>query len=307
MATYDQFFKKLFETFFADLLRLVAPEVSTTLVLERVQFRDKQSFTDWPAGSRREMDLLAEVECRDGEPGVLVHVEIESRARPTMPLRLWQYYMQLRLRAGLVVIPILVNLKGGPPGVTVQTRTEGIGGLKIARFEHLCFGVSGCLAEEFLSRPEPLAWGLAALMKSRRWNRAEQKVECLRRIAEARLSGLGPLLLVNCVETYLQLTPDEAAAFEKLRATLGTEEVKTMQLTWADRMIEQGLQQGMQKGLASGLRSLKDVVLRLLAQRFGPVPARVSRRIEAIEALEPLERIAGEILTARSLDDVQLD
>jgi hypothetical protein len=55
------------------------------------------------------------------------------------------------------------------------------------------------------------------------------------------------------------------------------------------------------------LRSLKDVVLAQLAQRFGRVPAPMRRRIEAIEALEPLKRIASEILTANALDEVKLD
>jgi flagellar biosynthesis/type III secretory pathway protein FliH len=115
-------------------------------------------------------------------------------------------------------------------------------------------------------------------------------------------------------------TPDEAAAFEAFRATIAGEEVTSMQLTWADRLEakgrEEGLREGLQKGLLRGrqegrqegrLRSLKDVVLRLLAQRFGRVPAKVRRRIEAIATLEPLERIAGEILTVHSLADLKLE
>jgi hypothetical protein len=314
VSSYDQFFKKLFETFFADLLRLVAPELLARFPLERVQFRDKQSFTDWPEGNRREMDLLAQVE-RSRKPAVLVHVEIEARARRTMDQRLWQYYMQIRLREGLQVIPILVNIRGGPAGVTRQTSVEGADGEETARFQHRCFGVGGCLAEEYLAKPEPLAWGLAALMQSRRWNRVEQKLECLRRIAAAPgLSEIQTHLLVDCVERYLELTRDEAAAFATL-ATPAAKEVSAMQLTWSERIRREGLlegrkegrQEGRQEGLAAAVRSLKNIVFRLLSQRFGSVPAKVRRRIEAIDAVEPLERIAGEVLTAPSLDAVKLD
>lgn len=48
-------------------------------------------------------------------------------------------------------------------------------------------------------------------------------------------------------------------------------------------------------------------LLGLLAQRFGPVPATLRRRIEAIKTLDPLERIAGQILAARSLAEIKLD
>jgi hypothetical protein len=33
-----------------------------------------------------------------------------------MAERLWEYYMQLRLRRSLPAVPILVNLRGGNPG-----------------------------------------------------------------------------------------------------------------------------------------------------------------------------------------------
>ena len=107
---------------------------------------------------------------------------------------------------------------------------------------------------------------------------------------------------------------------EAIRAKIADEEVVSMQLTWADRLEakgrEEGLQEGLQKGLQrglqrgrleGGLRSLKDIVLRQLAQRFGRLPVKVRRRIEAIESLELLERIAGEILTIGSLAELRLD
>lgn len=118
------------------------------------------------------------------------------------------------------------------------------------------------------------------------------------------------------------MTRDETAAFEALRATLAGQEVTAMEWTWADRIeakgreegLQQGRQEGRQEGLQrgrqealAGLRRFREVVLRQLAQRFGPVPARVRRRIEALESLEPLERIAGQILTAGSLAEIEIE
>lgn len=305
MPRHDQLLKDLLRTFFADLVRLVHPHLAARLQLERAQFVDKQSFTDWPEGDRREMDLLAQVPLAvDGLP-LLVHVEIEARARRAMKDRLWRYYMQLRLRHGLPVVPILVNLRGGPAGVTCETLAEGHLDLEVARFRHYRFGVSGCLAEEYLARPEPLAWGLAALMRSRRWSRAEQKMECLRRIAEAPgLTGIENFLLANCVETYVQLTGEDAAAYARLRKSADNRRVSAMQMTWADRLEAKGMEKGLTRARNEGLRAFRRVVLRQLGQRFGRLPENVRRRVQAIDSVEGLAKVAEKVLLIRSLDEI---
>ena len=61
MTSHDQLAKDLFQTFFSGFLRLAAPEAAARLRLDEAVFLDKQAFTDWPEGDRREMDLLAEV------------------------------------------------------------------------------------------------------------------------------------------------------------------------------------------------------------------------------------------------------
>jgi hypothetical protein len=306
LTSYDQLFKNLIESFFSDFLRLVLPSLVPRL-LEGARFLDKQSFTDWPKGSRREMDLLAEMDLLDGEVCVLIHVEIEAKARRGMKERIWDYYMQLRLRHRLLVVPILLNLKGGRPGISVETLTEGLADLETVRFRHSVFGLSGCLAEDYLAKPEPLAWGLAALMRPGRWSRARQKIECLRRIAEApELSGLGRFLLVNCVETHLELKGKAVAEYAALRQASGNQGVETMKTTWADRMREEGVELGIRQGVKQGVDALKQVLLSQLSQRFGPLPESVRKRVQSINSMEPLTRIAEEILVARSLDEVKI-
>lgn len=308
MATYDQFFKNLLREFFPDFLSLAAPDLVPRLRTGLAGFLDTQSFTDWPRGERREMDLLAEVPVVEGGPPVLVHVEIEARARRRTKERIWEYFLQLRLRHRLQVVPILVNLKGGAPGLTVETLEEGTERLGTVRFQYRCLSLSGCLAEDYLAKPEPLAWGLAALMRSKIWSRPQQKIECLRRIAAAEgLTDLRNFLLANCVETYLELSPRDAETYAALRQAEDNREVKTMEMTWADRIAAEGREEGLREGLTQGVRNLRQLVLRQLAQRFGKVPEGVRRRVEAIDSMEPLTRIAGEILVVRSLDEVRLE
>jgi len=91
-----------------------------------------------------------------------------------------------------------------------------------------------------------------------------------------------------------------------------------MELTWLGkaeaRGVEKGLEQGMQKGIergmvkgiAQGVEQMRRVVLRLLTQRFGPVPTKVRRKIEAIDSLEPLADLAERVLVVSAIDDLDL-
>jgi len=311
LTSHDQLAKDLFQTFFADLLRLAAPEVANGLRLDEAVFLDKQAFTDWPEGDRREMDLLAQVprgdpSAEDGEGGILVHVEVEAEARSGMAQRIWQYYMQLRLRHGLPVVSILVNLRGGRPGARREALNEGFGGLDTVRFHYQAFSLSGCGAEEYLSRPEPLAWALAALMRPGRRNRAEQKIECLRRIAAAEMSAAGRWLLGNWVETYLQLDSGDSAEYERLRSLEVNREVKAMEMTWAERMEVEYTRKGIEQGLEQGLEELRQLLLRLLNRRFGAVPETVRRRVASIDSRESLSDLAEKVLEVKSIDDMGL-
>lgn len=255
-----------------------------------------------PRGVRREMDLLAEVSAREKNLRVLLHVEVEAKASAAMAKRLWKYYMQLRLRHDLLVLSILINLKGGKAGIQQEVLAEGFEP-ETARFRYRAFSLSGCLAEDYLSLAQPLAWALAALMRRGRWSRAEHKMECLRRIATNRLEPDRSWLLVNWVGTYLQFKGRDAAAFERLLDLPANREVKAMQMTWAEQMEAKYEAKYTRKG---SLEALRRVVLRLLDRRFGQVPETVRRRVEAIDSTEPLNELAEKVLEARSIEEMGL-
>ncbi len=61
LTSHDQLSKSLIKLFFTDFLHLIDPESSPRLRAGEATFLDKEDFTDWPAGDRREMDLLAKV------------------------------------------------------------------------------------------------------------------------------------------------------------------------------------------------------------------------------------------------------
>jgi hypothetical protein len=314
LTSHDQLSKSLLQIFFADFLGLLAPDLVRRLRTDDATFLDKEGFTDWPAGDRREMDLLAEIPVHRQEKPLLVHVEIETEYRTGIEHRLWHYYMQLRLRHGLPVLPILVSLRGGPPGLQRAVLREGFAGKVTAVFRYRALGLSGCQAQEWLPRPEPLAWAFAALMRPGSWSRAKLKLECLRRIARSDVTGLRKQILVDWVETYVQLTEQDALELQRLLDLDGNEEIKAMELTWLGKAEAQGIEKGMEKGIAQGteiatkqaVERMRRVVCQLMGQRFGKIPLKVRKKIEATEALEPLATLAERVLVVSSIDELGL-
>ena len=329
---HDQLAKTLISTYFDDFLRLILDDTALRLRLGETVFVDKEIFTNWPAGKRRELDLLAKVPVEQEEICLLVHVEIESRARSAMKKRLWGYYMQIRLKYDLLVLPILVNLRGGRPGVELVTVEEGFEPLAAGQFRYRALGVSGCRAADWLLRPEPLAWALAALMDPGDWSRAELKVECLRRVQRSGVAGFGKDVLLHWIDTYVQLAGEDATEYRRLLALAKNKGVRRMEQTWMSRAEEQGFEkgkavglkkgktqgfregkaQGLEKGKTQGFREgkaeavdrMRRMVLLRIEKRFGPVPAPVQARVQATTSIEALARMLEKIPSLQSAEEL---
>lgn len=299
-ARHDFFFKRLLRAFFPDLLRLALPGMAGHLDIAGAVFLDKELFTH--SGGRREADLLVRVPLADGSGSVLIHVEIEARARSPIVGRLRQYRRRIEAAYDLDVVSIVVTLRGGEPGVQVRplpgvTTGPGLGS------QYVAFNLSGCDAAAYLQKPEPLAWSLAALMSPGELGRAGLKEACLRRIAEARLSREAHDLLVDCVATYLRLTPEEVSEYAISDAREGDKRMRLTEMSWGERLEARGWKAGIEQGERSAARK---VLLRLLRQRFGRIPVAVRGRIEEIDSVDRLIRLAERVLTAHSLEDLGL-
>jgi hypothetical protein len=177
-------------------------------------------------------------------------------------------------------------------------------------FRYVSFGLAGCQAAEYLARPEPLAWALAAVMDPGSLSRAELKMACLRRITGLK-GRTDPFLLVDCVENYLQLDAREVAEFEALRSQRENQEVRAVAMTWSEKIAAQGEARGKAMGEAKGRgegrgEGAREILLLLLAERFGPLPEGARRKVEEIGSLQRLAQLAKRVLTAHSLEEMGL-
>ena len=129
---------------------------------------------------------------------------------------------------------------------------------------------------------------------------------CLRRIAGLR-GRVDPFLLVDCVENYLELERGEAAEFEALRSRRENQEVRAVKMTWSETLEAKGREKGRREGKKEGIEEgAQKVLLHLLGARFGPLPETVRRRVEAIDSLDLLTRLAERIVSAHSLEEMGL-
>jgi len=300
---HDPLFKTLLRTFLPDLLRLTVPDVIPRLRCSGIAFLDKEFFLEGPRGGRREADLLAKVPLRGTRFSLLVHVEIEARERSGMPQRLRSYHSQIQGRHDGQVLSILVCLRAKRAGVSMRPLERHLLGPAFTDFRYVTLGLSSCSASEYLERAEPLAWALAALMDPQTWSRPEHKLACLRRIAQSDLAEERKLLLADCVEMYLQLTPEEAQVYETLAQRGPHLEVRAVQMTWSQRIKAEGFKIGRKAGREQGMRQL---LLHQLERRFGPLPARVREEVEAIVSPRRLTRLSEKVLVASSLEDLGL-
>jgi hypothetical protein len=181
----------------------------------------------------------------------------------------------------------------GEPGARAVIHVE-------IELRYRSFGLSRLPAEDYLARPEPLAWALASLMRPRSGDRRALRRACLTRIAGARrLSDSIRFRLFECVANYLELDGGAEEEFEALLSAEAGEEARKMARTLRQALIDEGVEQGMQEGMRKVLR-------RLLAQRFGPLSPSIASRLEAIHSAEELEGLAERVIQARSLAELGL-
>lgn len=297
---HDQFFKELLQAFFRQFLELFFPILAARLDFATVEFLDKEMFTDFPAGAVREADLVARVRTREGEAElILVHIEVQSRRARNFGARMFEYYMLLRLRHQLPVLPIVLYLERGAGGLGRDQYRESVLNEPVLTFDYHRIGVRDLEAGEYLERENPLAPALASLMKTGEQHAAEVKVQALLRVAQALVNEAQRMLLANCVEIYLPLSQSEQQLFDDLTRQSDYREVTEMKSIYEI----QGEARGEARGRALGERK---AALFLLQQKFGELPEFVEKRVQMMESEAEINALLAGILQAQSLNELNL-
>lgn len=95
---------------------------------------------------------------------------------------------------------------------------------------------------------------------------------------------------MNIVKAYLVLTLEESKRYKELVSReRGGEKGKDMWMTWSERNEMQGMRQ---------------LLLHLITQKFGPLPEDVGEKLQSISSPKRLTRLAERVLTAHSLREL---
>lgn len=299
MAAHDQLFKEVFRTFLPEFWRLFYPRIAHRLDFSDPEFLDKEVFTDLLEGSQREADIVVKVRTRSGEPRlILIHIEVESSRRGTFPERMFEYYLVLRMRYRMRILPVVVYLAPGAGGVTWEEYTEGVFGEKTMRFRYRAVGLPDLNAADYETQTNPLAPALSAWMRSPETDRVARWLQILQQEARLPLNPAQQAILVNVVENALPLSETET---ERLRQQVsGTEEIQKMQTIFERWGREEGREEG--KVVAK-----RETLLRLAGLRFGRLPDAVRARIEATNEEATLDTTLDRVLTAATLEELFSD
>lgn len=204
MSDHRPLLRHLIRTFFTDYVRLVEPDSVGKMRLDLTTFPPLERYTELTEDDQLDLGVVAEVPARRGGiVTVFVQVEEEVRTPPEAASRLGRYLTGLELRYGQPVFLSILYLRGGRPGVRLESAAIGEAfGIELARIFYTAFCLEGMRAEYYLERPEPLAWALAALMRPLQRGPEEHRQACLGRIAAAGLSPQRRGLLCQAVEAF---------------------------------------------------------------------------------------------------------
>ncbi len=270
---HDQLFKQVLQAFFAAFLHLFIPDTASRLDLDTAVFRESEAFTDLPQGDRRTADLVAQVRTHAGDPEVvLIHVEVQRERKTGFPARMEEYHSLLRQRERLPVIPIALVLYREGEGIGWGTYTESVFDDAYVTFRFRQISLPLLEAAEYAQKGGALGAALAVLMHlpSRRGDKIAVHLNGLRRVREAQEAGLldaaRAFLLVNLIATYLPLREAERDALQVQLREEGDTTLEATELTWADRLLLQGIEQGREQGREQALR---EMISRLVQRRFG--------------------------------------
>jgi hypothetical protein len=290
---HDRLFKELLTTFFAEFIELFFPELAAYMDRGRIEFLDKEVFTDITSGERHEVDVIAKTRFRNGgEAFFLVHVETQARSESAFPARMFRYFARLHERHGLPVYPIVLFSHEAPTKEEPSAYAVDFPDLAVLRFNYRVVQLNRLNWRDFVRQPNPVASALMAKMRIAVEDRPKVKLECLRLLATLKLTPAKMKLIGGFVERYLELSSADERRFEQELETFGPpekEHVMEVLAVWEGR------------GIVKGMRG---TIVRLLRRKFGEVPTPIVERVMMLSE-DALGTMTDAVLDFSSVGDVE--
>src|SRR5690606_9745384 len=106
----------LLSAFLFEFLELFLPELASSLDSSSVEFLDKEMFTEWAEGDRREADFVVKARFHGQEAFFVIHLEHQAQSKDldNFPFRMFTYCSILLQRYRLPIYPIALLSYSSP-------------------------------------------------------------------------------------------------------------------------------------------------------------------------------------------------
>jgi predicted transposase YdaD len=257
---------------------------------------------------RRRVDLLGEA-----ANGRLVHIELQSRNDPSMPLRMLEYGVMVARREGRYPKQVVLYVGKAPMRMERTYRSEDDLNFKFDLVD------IRELDGERLLHSRGLGDNVLAILTGLGDN-PEAVRKIVSRIAklddEERQSTLQQLSILAGLREWEPLVREEVDRVPVTENILNHPAIRPAyrkgRREGREAGLEAGLKQGLQKGLRKGRREGREeglhqgeltVLKRLIVKRFGEIPAWLEERLAKSPAAE-LEQLGERLLDAQTLEDL---
>jgi len=310
---HDRFFKELLSTFFLEFLDLFFPKLASSIDRESLEFLNQELYVNQLDGEQYRADLIAKARyLHQHDAFFLVHVEHQSTAPPDFNRRFCQYFYSIFDRHGVPVFPIVIYSHNKPRKKQPDRFLIDFPGRRVLAFHYSVVQLNRLPWRRFVNSLNPVASALMSKMKIAPRDRPRVKLECIRLLVTLKLNPAKMRLIGRFVDAYLRLNPEEDRRFFRALDESGMppEQEKVMLdyvTSWEEKGIEKGIQQGIEQGIEQGRQQgIREVLLDLLATRFGALDPALVAKVHAVTSVEDLRRLTHQALTATSLAELDL-
>lgn len=166
----------------------------------------------------------------------------------------------------------------------------------IVRFTYHLIKLKDLDYRRFLTSNNPVAYALMAKMNYNRRERVRLKADFLRLILGSGVDAARQSVLVEFVETYMRLEPEEQAEFDKIISA-------DQELRKVEKMITVYELAGIKKGKKE---DKQEVLIMLLEKKFRKLKVAEKNRIRQIESPAKLNKLLLALLDADSLEELEI-
>ncbi|GIO23064.1 hypothetical protein [Oceanobacillus sp. J11TS1] len=183
---HDRLFKKLIKEFFEEFIEGFFPDLHPYIDFSEVTFLEQEVYLDYIKGTKKEIDLLAEVKLNHEAKLLHIHTEAQSSHEADFPERMFLYFSYLYAKHRKPIQPIAVlsynRQKEEPTQFRINTLHQNV-----LQFNFLQLHLKKKNWKEYIQSDNPAVAALLSQMGYKEHERVQVKLEFLRMISRMQI------------------------------------------------------------------------------------------------------------------------